>query len=220
MTPLSSLIHASALLAASSSTKKSSSSSELPFIIIIGLFVVVYFFFLRPRQQKAKQAQQKGKSFDIGDEVMSVGGIYGTVVGLNDDSVDVRVAPDVVLTFLRRAVNPRPPSATGSSIPDDASGLDDDSDGDSTYDDNPYGGPSSFEDSGHFDDHEHPDGEYDADEDEADEVEADEVEAEDDETDAQDAESDASDEDEQGHGAGGSAPGHPRTTGGASSEDD
>jgi preprotein translocase subunit YajC len=217
MTPLSSLIHASTLLAASSSTKKSSSSSELPFIIIIGLFVVVYFFFLRPRQQKAKQAQQKGKSFDIGDEVMSVGGIYGTVVGLNDDSVDVRVAPDVVLTFLRRAVNPRPPSATGSSIPDDASGLDD-SNEESTYDDNPYGGTSSFEDSGHFDDHEHPDGEYD--EDESDEDEADEVDVDDDEADEEDTELDVSDEDEQGHGAGGSAPGNPRTTGGASSEDD
>src|SRR6202034_3514231 len=99
---------------------------------------------------------------------------------------------------------------------DDASGLDD-SNEESTYDDNPYGGTSGFEDSGHFDDHEHPDGEYD---DETDEDEADEVEVEDDEADEEDTELEASDEDEQGHGAGGSAPGNPRTTGGASSEDD
>ena len=87
---------------------KKSSGSSYAFLIIIALFAVVYFFFLRPRQQRMRQQQRAGREIGIGDSVMSAGGIYGTVVGVSTDDVDVEVSPGVILTFTRRAISPRP----------------------------------------------------------------------------------------------------------------
>jgi preprotein translocase subunit YajC len=134
MTVLSSVLGATTLLA-TTSKKSSSSSSEFSLILIVALFAIVYFFFLRPRQQRARQRTVRGKTFGIGDEVMSVGGIYGRVVGLQDDSVDVEVAPGIVLTFLRRAVNPRPAGSSSGTGGARGAGQVEPSAG-------PYGGPA------------------------------------------------------------------------------
>ena len=48
---------------------------------------------------------------------MSAGGIFGRVVAMDGDSVDVEVAPGVVMTFLRRAISARPQSATPPPAP-------------------------------------------------------------------------------------------------------
>ncbi|HMC40770.1 MAG TPA: preprotein translocase subunit YajC [Acidimicrobiales bacterium] len=84
-----------------------SSGSYVPLLIIIGVFAVVYFGFLRPRQQRLRQQQTAARELGIGDEVVSAGGIYGRVVALDANEVEVEVAPGVVLTFLRRAISPR-----------------------------------------------------------------------------------------------------------------
>lgn len=86
---------------------KSSSSSELPLILIVVAFAAIYFFFIRPRQQRMRQQQKTTRQIGVGDEVVTAGGIHGTVVALDSDVVEVEVAPGVVMTFLRRAVNAR-----------------------------------------------------------------------------------------------------------------
>jgi preprotein translocase subunit YajC len=99
------------LLAATATTtakKKSSSSSTITFLIILILFFGVYMLFIRPRQQRMKQAQQQSRTLSVGDTVVSAGGIQGTVVALDTDVAEVEVAPGVVLTFTRRAINPAP----------------------------------------------------------------------------------------------------------------
>ena len=53
----------------------------------------------------------------VGDAVMSAGGIYGTVVALDADVVEVEVSPGVVLTFLRKAVSARPGRVVASAAP-------------------------------------------------------------------------------------------------------
>lgn len=140
-----------ALHAASSTTtgsKKSSSSSSSVFIfVLLGAFIIVYFFFLRPRSQRARQqAQAKAKDFSLGDEVVSIGGIVGKVVGFDGDDVEVEVDDGVVLTFLRRAVNLRnAPQAAGPTAggglfgrrPQPAPVRDDDDDFDEDDDDQP-----------------------------------------------------------------------------------
>ena len=88
---------------------KNTGSSFTP-LIFVALIVGVYFLFIRPRSQKARQAQQVKKQFELGDEVVSIGGITGRVVGFDDDEVEVEVAEGVNLTFLRRAVNARNPA--------------------------------------------------------------------------------------------------------------
>ena len=85
-----------------------SSGSYVPLLIIVALFGLVYVFFLRPRQQRLRQQQTATKELGVGDEVMSAGGIFGRVVAIDADQVEVEVAPGVVMTFVRRAISPRP----------------------------------------------------------------------------------------------------------------
>jgi preprotein translocase subunit YajC len=87
---------------------KSSSSSYLPLLVIIIIFAAVWILFIRPRQQRARQQQSASRQISVGDRVMSAGGIYGTVVAIDSDVVEVEVSPGVVMTFVRRAISPRP----------------------------------------------------------------------------------------------------------------
>ena len=91
--------------------KSSSGSSALPYLVILILFVGVYVLFIRPRSQRMRQQQSSARSLSIGDQVMSAGGIYGTVVALDTDVAEVEVSPGVILTFTRRAINARPDPA-------------------------------------------------------------------------------------------------------------
>ena len=77
-------------------------------IFIVLVFGAIYFLFIRPRQQRLRQQQTQAREIAVGDEVVSAGGIYGRVVAIDDDVAEVEVAPGVVLTFLRRAINARP----------------------------------------------------------------------------------------------------------------
>lgn len=108
------------LIAATTTTVaggKKSNSSSFPLLIIIVAFAAVYFLFIRPRQQRLRQQQTAARQLEIGDEVVTAGGIHGRLVGLSDDTAEVEVSPGVVITFLRRAVNAKPASS-GSSATD------------------------------------------------------------------------------------------------------
>src|SRR5438093_1384811 len=75
----------------------------LPFILI---FVIFYFVLLMPMQRKQKKQRQMLENLQNGDQVVTNGGIVGTIVGLNDDNTIVlRIKPDnVKLQFQRTAV--------------------------------------------------------------------------------------------------------------------
>ncbi len=87
-----------------------SSGSYFPLLVIIAVFAVVYFLFIRPRQQRLRQQQATNRDIGMGDEVLAFGGIYGRVVGIDGDDVQVEVAPGVVMKFVRRAITRRPSS--------------------------------------------------------------------------------------------------------------
>jgi len=76
----------------------------LPFILIFVVFYLVLFLPMQRRQKKQKQMLEALKN---GDQVLTSGGIVGTIVGLNDDNTIVlRVKPDnVKLLFARSAVS-------------------------------------------------------------------------------------------------------------------
>jgi preprotein translocase subunit YajC len=76
----------------------------LPFILI---FVIFYFVLFLPMQRRQKRQKQMLANVKNGDQVVTNGGIVGTIVGLNDDSTIVlRVKPDnVKLLFARSAIS-------------------------------------------------------------------------------------------------------------------
>jgi preprotein translocase subunit YajC len=80
---------AGALLAATT-TKNSSSSAFLPIILVIGL--AFYFFIYRPQQRKARALREQGTSYDVGDEVLTAGGIVGYVIEVDGDRITLETS--------------------------------------------------------------------------------------------------------------------------------
>ena len=78
---------------------------ELFPIVLLALFAVVLFV-LPARQRKRMQAQAQAlqESLTIGTPVMTTSGLHGTVAGLAEKTVDLEIAPGVVVTFARPAI--------------------------------------------------------------------------------------------------------------------
>jgi len=76
-------------------------TSLLPFLLII---VIFYFLILRPQQKKQKERQALLQSLKKGDKVVTNAGIHGTVEGLEDQTVLVKVADNVKLKMDRSAI--------------------------------------------------------------------------------------------------------------------
>ncbi|HEX2850854.1 MAG TPA: preprotein translocase subunit YajC [Acidimicrobiales bacterium] len=107
----------------------------LPIILLIGLF---YLLLIRPQQQRVKAQRALVSSLSVGDEIVTIGGMFGTIVDLDDDAVVVEAGPGVRLRFRRVAISGK----VGPVVPDSAAGLDDarDDHGNGHLDDDPHPG--------------------------------------------------------------------------------
>lgn len=87
----------------------------LPLLIIMGAFM----FFASRRQKKAMQATiDLHNSLQVGDLIHTTSGLQGTITGIDDDNVQLEIAPGVVTTWMKLAVRDR--------VADDETDLDDD----------------------------------------------------------------------------------------------
>ena len=109
------------IIAAATSTtthsSKKGSSSTITLLFIVVLFAAVYLLFIRPRQQRMRQQQTAARQLEVGDQVVTASGLYGRLVSLDADTAEVEVAPGVVISMMRRAVNPRPGASSASNPP-------------------------------------------------------------------------------------------------------
>lgn len=81
------------------------SGSALPTIIMFALlFGLMYFMFIRPQAKRRKEAESMQKSLGAGDQVITIGGLYGTVVSTDDESVTLEISPGVHARYARQAV--------------------------------------------------------------------------------------------------------------------
>jgi preprotein translocase subunit YajC len=90
-------------------------------ILLIAVFAVVLFV-LPARQRKRMQAKAQAlqESLDIGTPVMTTSGIYGSVAAIGDTTIDLEIAPGVVVTFVRQAIlEVRKPLGTSDGGPDE-----------------------------------------------------------------------------------------------------
>lgn len=76
-----------ALVLSAATTKKSTSPTFL--IVLVVIVFAGYFLFLRPQQQKQKRARQQSSAVEVGDEILTVGGIVARVVDVTDDRITV-----------------------------------------------------------------------------------------------------------------------------------
>lgn len=79
----------------SATTGQSDTGSMLPFFIMLGLLIVfMYFVTIRPQKKKEKQDAEMRRNLQVGDEVVTIGGIVGIVFSIKDDTVVIETGGD------------------------------------------------------------------------------------------------------------------------------
>ena len=73
-------------------------------IIIVVLFAARWLFLIRPQRRRQVEQARLQDSIAAGDEILTAGGVYGTVRAIEDDVVKVEIAPGTVVKLDRRAV--------------------------------------------------------------------------------------------------------------------
>ena len=87
------------LAANAPAAKKSSGSPFLLILVVIG--AAFYFLIYRPQQKKQRAAQVQSKGYEVGDEVVTAGGIVGRVLDITDDRVTLETSVGASFTVLR-----------------------------------------------------------------------------------------------------------------------
>ena len=64
------------------------------FLPMVLMFAILYFFMIRPQKKKDKEIQDMRSSLQIGDEVITTGGIIGIVVSLKEDTLVIETGSD------------------------------------------------------------------------------------------------------------------------------
>ncbi|MFB9236734.1 preprotein translocase subunit YajC [Plantactinospora siamensis] len=88
-----------------------------PLLMIALLFGVMYFMMIRPQQKRRRDAEQMQKEIGPGDQVVTIGGLYGTVTAVDDETVMLEVAPGVQTRYARPAIARVIPPATAEDAP-------------------------------------------------------------------------------------------------------
>ena len=96
------LIPGTLVLALQASSQSSGLTLFLPLILIM---VIFYFLMILPAQRRQKKVAEMLKNLKNGDKVITNGGIYGTIVGLESDSVQLRISEQVKIKIARSAIS-------------------------------------------------------------------------------------------------------------------
>ena len=109
-------------------------------IILIAMVAIFYLLLIRPQQAQKRRTQEMLNKIAPGDEVITIGGIYGDVVEVEDDKVVLEIAEDVHIEVTRRAIaNVVPPESEidESGDADEADEADEDLDDGDAHDPEP-----------------------------------------------------------------------------------
>jgi preprotein translocase subunit YajC len=73
--------------------------------MMVLLFGAMYFLFIRPNKKRRQQVEEMQRSIGPGDEVLTIGGLYGYVVEIDDERVVLEVSPGVQNTYTRASIS-------------------------------------------------------------------------------------------------------------------
>jgi preprotein translocase subunit YajC len=84
----------------------------LPLVLMGGVF---YFLLIRPQQRRSRAQRDLIAGLEVGDEVLTAGGMFGTVVDMDEDQdvVTVEVAPGTKIRLVKRAISQKLVEETG-----------------------------------------------------------------------------------------------------------
>ncbi len=74
------------------------------YIFILVVLVLMWFLLIRPQRRRQMDSQRLLNSLAVGQEVVTAGGLYGTITGPDGDEVRLRIADDVEVRAAKRAI--------------------------------------------------------------------------------------------------------------------
>jgi preprotein translocase subunit YajC len=81
-----------------------SSGGSFIFLIIIVAFALLWLIVVRPQRKRQNVQKQMLSDLRVGDDVLTAGGLYGRVTGIDEDDVRVEIAPHTEVRVARRAI--------------------------------------------------------------------------------------------------------------------
>ncbi|HEX2143782.1 MAG TPA: preprotein translocase subunit YajC [Glycomyces sp.] len=85
--------------------QSSGGSSNIMFLVmIVGFIALMYFVMIRPQKKKQREQQDMQNNVAPGARVMTIGGLYGTVVESDDETITLEASDDTFLVFARQAI--------------------------------------------------------------------------------------------------------------------
>ena len=89
---------------AQETTKNTGSGGAVTLVFFALMIGAMYFFMIRPQRNRMRQHQDLLSSLGLGDEVETIGGIFGTIRSMDDEAFMIEVAPGTVVRCSRGAV--------------------------------------------------------------------------------------------------------------------
>jgi preprotein translocase subunit YajC len=74
------------------------------YIFILVLLVIMWFLLIRPQRRRQLESQRLLNSLAVGKEIVTAGGLYGTITSLEDDEARVEIADGVEVRVAKRAI--------------------------------------------------------------------------------------------------------------------
>src|SRR5437764_12347604 len=74
------------------------------YIFILILLVGMWFLLIRPQRRRQMEAQRLVQSLEVGKEIVTAGGLYGTITALEADEARVQIADGVEVRIAKRAI--------------------------------------------------------------------------------------------------------------------
>jgi preprotein translocase subunit YajC len=74
------------------------------YIFIIVILILMWFLLIRPQRRRQVESQRLLDSLAVGQEIVTAGGLYGTITALDDDEARVQIADGVEVRVAKRAI--------------------------------------------------------------------------------------------------------------------
>lgn len=93
------------LLAMAPQGGEGGSGSLISTVIMFGaIFAIFYFMIIRPQQKRAKEREKLLSNIEKGDKIVTSGGVHATIVGIEEKTVLIEIAPNVKVKVERSAI--------------------------------------------------------------------------------------------------------------------
>jgi preprotein translocase subunit YajC len=90
-------------------TGESNNSSIYMILFMVVLFAIFYFLIIRPQSKRQKEHQNLLSNLQVGDRVITIGGIYGRIESIREDSYIIKVESGELLRMAKSSIAGKQP---------------------------------------------------------------------------------------------------------------